>query len=190
MIFYTNVRQYEQEQALIKPPRRKNYKKKKAKLKKETLEEEETQDEYQDEFNDEDNLLNPEEYFQETNLNDDESGYPVPTAATTFPIGNEYFQQQGIESEDTTNIQYLNQPNINPQQQAFPQTYAQPQQPQQLSTQQQPLPDQLYTPQEQVYNMNDTSDVQMQLNQQGQGVGIILRSSLQYSRTDQDHRSG
>ncbi|KAG5418936.1 hypothetical protein I9W82_003654 [Candida metapsilosis] len=188
-IYLAKYRQ--QEQALIKPPRRKNYKKKKAKSKKETSEEEETQDEYQDEFNDEDNLLNPEEYFQETNLNDDESGYPVPTAATTFPIGNEYFQQQGIESEDTTNIQYLNQPNIDPpQQQAFPQTYAQPTQPQQLSTQSQPLPDQLYTPQEQVYNMNDTSDVQMQLNQQGQGVGIILRSSSQYSRTDQDHRSG
>lgn len=195
-IYLAKYRQYEQEQALIKPPRRKMYKRKK-KQKKETLEEEGTEDEYDDEFNNEGTMLNPSvDYFQENNLNQHEASYPAPpttssVVGSSFPIGDDFFQEQSIENTGGENFQYLNHPNIQQDQQPLlTQSYPQQQQLQlqQLHTQAQPH--QMYTPQEQAYDVNDMSDIQMQLNQQGQNVGIILRSSPRYSRTGQGNNQG
>lgn len=204
----TNYEQYEQEQALIKPPRRKVYKRKK-KIKKHETEELETEDDYDDgddDFNNEETLLNPPvDYFQETDLNENSPAYPDPTTGTsvgtsTYPIGDDFFRDQ--DNTATENFTYMSQPNLQQEQAILNRPYQQQQQqpqPHQPQLQQQReqfhqlpqhQPQQIYTPQEQAYDLNDMSDVQMQLNQQGQGVGIVLRSSPRYSRTGQGNNQG
>ena len=119
---------------------------------------------------------------------------------STYPIGDDFFRDQ--DNTATENFTYMSQPNLQQEQAILNRPYQQQQQqpqPHQPQLQQQReqfhqlpqhQPQQIYTPQEQAYDLNDMSDVQMQLNQQGQGVGIVLRSSPRYSRTGQGNNQG
>ncbi|KAI5949191.1 hypothetical protein KGF57_004789 [Candida theae] len=191
-IYLAKYRSYEQQHASIKPPRRKVHKKK-TKSEKQSLVEEETEDEYNAEFDQDfgNNTLNAAKYFQENNLT--ESSYSVPVAATSgvassFPLPNDYFPGQGIEDTGAASLQYLTQQDIQQEQlPLFPQAYTQSQ-PGAQALHTQSRSGQLYTPQEQAYNMGGVSDVQKQLNQEGQGVGIVLRSSVPQANARHRHR--